>query len=106
MVDALSIATNGLISARTQAADAATGIVKSLSSSSGGHRKSEHGDNGASAQKEDVQHRGGAKVTTPLVQQIAQLKSAEIQFHASAEVFKRISETQDQLLGTLFDDQG
>lgn len=106
MVDALSIATNGLISARTQAADAAIGIVKSLSSSSNSQRNGEHGDDGVSAQKEDVQHRGGGKVTTPLVQQIAQLKSAEIQFHASAEAFKRMSETQDQLLGTFVDDQG
>lgn len=106
MIDALSTAANGLISARKRATDAATGIVKSVSASSGGERSREQGGADTSTQEKEVQPQTGTTATAPLVQQIVDLKSAQTQFQASASAFNRISQTQDQLLGTLVDDQG
>lgn len=106
MIDALSIAANGLISSRKKAVDAAAGVVKSVSSSPGDERNREQGDADTSAQDKEVQPQAGVTATAPLVQHIVGLKSAQTQFQASAEAFKRISESQDQLLGKLIDDEG
>lgn len=106
MIDALSSAANGLISSRKKAVDAAAGIVKSVSSSSGNERNREQGDADTSAQEKDGQPQAGTTAPAPLVQHIVDLKSAQTQFRANAEAFKRISESQDQLLGKLIDDEG
>lgn len=106
MVDALSSAANGLLNAQRRATDLAVEILKTTSEQSGFQEETE----AANAQQESENQQENTPPAQqeqgrPLAQQIVDLKSAETQFRASAEAFTRAAESQDQLLGSLFDDE-
>lgn len=107
MVDALSSAANGLLNAQRRATDVAVEILKATSEQSGFQ---EEADAAAARQDAETQEETAPAAPQeqgrPLAQQIMSLKDAETQFKASAAAFTRVAESQDQLLGTLFDDEG
>ena len=107
MVDALSSAANGLLNAQRRATDVAVEILKATSEQSGFQ---EEADTAAARQdtetQEEITPPARQEQGRPLAQQIVDLKSAGTQFKASAAAFTRAAASQDQLLGTLFDDEG
>lgn len=106
MVDALSSAANGLLNAQRRATDLAVEILKTTSDQS-----SFQEETAAASAEQDIDNKQEIADSTPpgqgrpLAQQIVDLKSAETQFKASAAAFTRVAESQDQLLGSLFDDE-
>lgn len=106
MVDALSSAANGLLNAQRRATDLAVEILKTTSDQSSFQEETATAatDQGTENQQENPDT-SSPEQDRPLVQQIVDLKSAETQFKASAAAFSRVAESQDQLLGSLFDDE-
>ena len=102
MVDALTVTANGLLSAQRRANDLAVEILDSVSREASFE---ESLTEQSTEQPQQAANPAGPQ-GRPLVQQIADLKSAEIQFRANAKAFEAITETQDQFLGTLIDDEG
>lgn len=105
MVDALSSAANGLLNAQRRATDLAVEILKTTSDQSSFQEETE-----AATEQQDTDTQSNDPDTRqeqgrPLAQQIVDLKGAEAQFKASAAAFTRVAESQDQLLGSLFDDE-
>ncbi|MBO6503972.1 MAG: hypothetical protein JJ850_17215 [Kordiimonadaceae bacterium] len=105
MVDALSSAANGLLNAQRRATDLAVEILKTTSDQSSFQEETEAAtaEQDANAQNDSPDTR--QEQGRPLAQQIVDLKGAEAQFKASAAAFTRVAESQDQLLGRLFDDE-
>lgn len=102
MVDALTITANGLLSAQRRANDLAVEILESTSRDGSFSEGLETPDGAQTQTTPDQQGQQGR----PLVQQIVDLKSAEVQFRASARAFEAAAEVQDQALGSLIDDEG
>ncbi len=106
MIQALSIASGGMFSAQKRAADVAVDIVTSAAN------RNALPANTPQNQSENKQPQTPPSSIMPingkngvLVQQIVELKQAELQFKASASTFKRIAETARQLLGSFVDDE-
>ncbi len=102
MVDALTVTANGLIAAQRRATDLATEILASASDGTNSGDSSQ----GQTAEPYQAPSNIPSNQGRPLVQQIAELKTAELQFKASAKAFETAAETQNSLLGTLIDDEG
>ncbi len=106
MVDALSSAANSLLNAQRRATDLAVEILETTADQS-----SLQEETATSTAEQDIDNQQETADSTPpvqgrpLVQQFADLKNAETQFKASAAAFSRVAESQDQLLGSLFDDE-
>lgn len=102
MVDALSHAAAGLLNAQRRATDLAVEILKS---SPGNESFADE-----KALEEDQNPDPAIEITSgdagrPLAQQIVELKSAEIEFKASAAAFSKTVEIQDEFLGTVFEEE-
>jgi flagellar basal body rod protein FlgC len=107
MIDALNIASQGLLQAERRATDAAREIVKSTSQEA----SFSTADPDTPAQNTGVDA-AGAPVSAPtgagfssLLQHMVDLKAETQAFQANAAAFKRLDETYDDALGALVDDQ-
>lgn len=114
MVDALSNAANGLLSAQRRATDLATKILEGVSAQPQFSDEKASSENAAPPSSEEVAPKPESTGSSPafdagqasLVQQLVDFKAAELQFKASASAFKSIADAQEQALGQLFDDEG
>ena len=95
MIESINIATNGLLRAERQAADAANGIVKGFAGAASSTRGLT--DPTLASQNIDAEDNGGGRI----IQDIVSLKTAKLSFEANAKVLK----TADQMLGILIDEE-
>lgn len=111
MIKALNIAAVGMIKAQKRATELAADIVETTTrqvsdattpSPSGTAGSSSAGNGDTPANNLDRQ----SLQSNSLIQQIVDFKATEIQFRASATAFKRIADTAEETLGTLFDKKG
>lgn len=100
MIDALNTATTGLLRAEKRATELAADILQTASSSVA-HAQ----DKSTSEAQPKKQAALNSDSSPELVSQIVELKANQRQFEANAAVFTRLDETQDFLMGTLFDEK-
>jgi gas vesicle protein len=100
MIDALNTATTGLLKAEKRANELATSIVQSASSSI-----NQNAENSAYAPQAQKQSALSSNSSPELINQIVELKATQRQFDANASVFSSVDESQDLLMGTLFDEK-
>lgn len=106
MVDAIRAAASGMLGAQKRATKLAIEIVDTTSKQASSiDQKALNSETQRPANTLDAPSEQTA-MPRPLVQQIIDLQSTERQFQASAKTFASVAEMHDQLMGTLFDDEG
>jgi len=104
MIKALNIATQGLLQSESRATDLAAEILKKTSETSSFRLDddSSRGQNAAALSSPRTSPSGPGY--SDLLQNMVDLKAEEHAFKDNATVFKRLDETFDEALGSLFDE--
>ncbi len=104
MIKALNIATQGLLQSESRATDLAAEILKKTSEASSFKLDDDasEGQNTAALTSPKTSPSGAGY--SDLLQNMVDLKAEGHAFKANAAVFKRIDETYDDALGSLFDE--
>ncbi len=108
MIKALDITAAGMIKAQTRATELAAYIVETRTERVSGPSGTTP-NSGTLASNSDMPANNPGKQSLQsgsLIQRIVDFKATETQFRASATAFKRIADTNEETMGTLFDKKG